>query len=320
MASLIEQTLYDMNGKVIRPMIPESYSENTCSLLPGKQLYGISLQFIWDGETIKNINWFESTFVTNKSYSYEEFEEEDTPYKNILKEITKYLIGKEVNDSHKWVEEMMIFYNMEAGKLLKESKMGILRRHSEPKKEQLEKYRTFLPEWEKLAFSSAEYCLAEEKDTYHYGLDCDYYCHTTSPIRRYSDLVNQRVIKSILSKTQYIVPIAMYDLNRREKVNKQYVRDMYFLNAISSGNTIFKGIIMEKKKKENDILKIKLYIPEWKRMISTKYKYISDNIVLSRDEKEEIDVTDFKEVQIECAFQLQMRNWKERVIIHLSNI
>jgi hypothetical protein len=64
-------------------------------------------------------------------------------------------------------------------------------------------------------------------------------------------------------------------------------------------------------------MKIKLYIPLWKRIISTTYKCLSENVVLSRDEKREIDVTDFKEVIIKCAFNINSRNWKERVIINI---
>ena len=78
-ASLIGQTLYD-DGKPIRPMLPDEYLE--CSLLPGKISYGVSLQFLWTSETnetnetneIKNIEWFESVFETNKSYTYDEFD------------------------------------------------------------------------------------------------------------------------------------------------------------------------------------------------------------------------------------------------------
>ena len=64
--------------------------------------------------------------------------------------------------------------------------------------------------------------------------------------------------------------------------------------------------------------KIRIYIPQWKRMISTTYQTVSDDIVLSRDEKTEIDVTLYREVQVHCTFLMQSRNWKERVIIHIT--
>jgi ribonuclease R len=89
---------------------------------------------------------------------------------------------------------MMILYNTEAGKQLKTMKQGIVRRHSAPDRERLQAYRDHVPELEMLAFSSAEYCLAEEEDTRHYGLDSDHYAHASSPIRRYADLIVHRAL------------------------------------------------------------------------------------------------------------------------------
>ena len=243
-----------------------------------------------------------------------------SPYKKSLQEIASYLAGEDVKCSHKWIEQCMLFYNKEAGKRLKQSGMGILRKHSAPNFERLERYRTHIPELEKLAFSSAEYCLAEETETKHYGLDSDTYAHTSSPIRRYADLVNQRALKLLLrgSSVRYIVPLAMYDMNYRAKLNKNFGRDMDFLNAIATGQTTFIGIVIDKTIVEDQQVKIKIYVPLWKRTISAKYKYVKENMVLSRDEKREIDVTEFREVEIKCAFNVNSRNWKERIIINIA--
>jgi len=214
---------------------------------------------------------------------------------------------------------MMIFYNKEAGQKLKDAGQGILRKHSAPNKERLERFRQCTTvDLEKLAYSSAEYCLAEEKDTVHFGLNSDTYAHTTSPIRRYADLVNQRILKQLIRypTSNYIVPIAMYDMNRREKLNKHFARDFDFLEAVLSGIKT-KGIILEKIKQDTH-MKIILYIPQWKRTISTTYKYLSEYTVLSRDETVEIDVTDFREVEVQYTCNMNARNWKERMIIHFA--
>lgn len=319
MASLIGQTLYDTTGSVLRPMLPAEFSENQCSLIPGKESFGISLEFKWDGIKIKDIRWFESSLKTDKSYTYEEFQTSESPFKAPLQAIASYLAKEAVSDSHKWIEQMMLFYNTEAGKLLKEANMGILRRHSAPNLEKLARYQIHLPDLKMLAYSSAEYCLAEEEDTKHYGLETNTYAHTSSPIRRYADLVNQRILKLIIRGKQerYIVPQAMYDMNLREKAIKAFARDSDFLTAISTGQNEFKGIILEKIAKENGFIKVKIYVPQWKRSISTTYKALSDNKVLSRDESREIDVTDYREVNIKCTFNLNSRNWKERVIFNI---
>lgn len=323
MASLIGQTLYDTDGHVLRPMLPAEYSEKACSLLPGKECYGISLQFIWDGTMIRDVCWFQSVFTVDQSYTYDEFQVSQSPFRPVLQIIASHLAKNPVTDAHEWIEQMMILYNTEAGKQLKSMKQGIVRRHSPPDRERLQIYQEHVPELKMLAFSSAEYCLAEEEDTMHSGLDSNHYAHTSSPIRRYADLVNQRVLTNWIqgSSEYYIVPQAMYDMNLRGKAIKHFARDVTFLRAIMTNQTTFEGIIMEQEPIEKDFIKIKIYVPQWKRMVSTTYRRITEDQedrVLSRDEKTEIDVTLYRRVTVQCAFVLQHRNWKERVILNIS--
>jgi exoribonuclease R len=320
MASLIGQTLYDDNGMVLRPMLPPEYSEGACSLTPGKKLLGISLQFIWNGSEISDKRWFESVFENSRSYTYYEFAASDSPFKAPLAAITSYLAKKELTNPHKWVEHMMLFYNTEAGKCLKSAGVGILRRHSAPDFERLEKYKEHIPELEMLAFSAAQYCLSEDDDTRHFGLESDTYTHSSSPIRRYADLLNQRSLKPIIraSSDRYIIPISMFDMNAREKMVKSFARDLCFLKAITADVNTFSGIIVDVERiSESSEVKVRIYIPEWKRIINTKYRTISDNIALSRDEKREIDISLFREVEIACATNTNARCWKDRVIINI---
>ena len=330
MASLIGQTLYGQSlydqGMIIKPMLPLAY-QNECSLSPLKTSYGISMQFLWHNEWnkhISDIKWFESIIENNRSFTYEEFQRNPI---YPLQELASYLVGENIEDSHQWVEQMMLFYNKEAGKMLKQSGMGILRRHSAPNQERLEKYRQFLPEFKHFAFSSAEYCLAEETNTSHYGLNTDAYAHASSPIRRYADLVNQRVLKLLLQRSNrfllvgsnaledYIVPLTMYDMKQREKAIKHFARDVDFLKAITTGSS-FTGIIMDTISKE-DRIKVKVYVHEWKRMISVYYKIV-DGQIMSRDQKTELDISLYRSVKIECAVIPNMRNWKERIVIHIE--
>ena len=320
-ASLIGQTLYNIDGGVLRPMLPVEYSEQECSLIPGKQSYGISLQFTWDGKTITDTEWCESTFETNRSYGYEEFQESDSPYKPILQQIASHLAGENIDDSHKWIEQCMLFYNKEAGKQLKNTSQGVLRRHKAPDREKLERYKGVIADLEHLAYSAAEYCLSEESDTIHFGLESDHYAHASSPIRRYADLVNQRALKGIINGVvdRAIVPIAMYDMNYRAKLNRGYARDITFLEAVSSGKTAFRGIILEKTFTViADEVKVKIYIPEWRRAISAKYRMAGENAVYSRDEKRVINVTEFREVDVSFTCNFNQRCWKERIIINIA--
>ena len=209
MAEKISQTLYNNEGGVLRPMLPPVYSEEACSLLPGKDSYGLSISFIWNSkeQSISDIKWFSSILKVDRSYTYEEFQQSDSPYKEPLEKIASYLADRNSTDSHEWVEQMMLFYNREAGKLLKAAGQGVLRRHSQPNLERLEAFRkSGISELEKFAYSSAEYCLSIEKETVHYGLETDSYAHASSPIRRYADLVNQRILKEIIKQEEPPVP------------------------------------------------------------------------------------------------------------------
>jgi exoribonuclease R len=312
MASLIGQTLYDDKGVILRRMLPEAY-ESVCSLLPGKESYGVSMEFLWDREHISEIRWFESMFETNETYTYESFYE--SAHAPILKDIASYLSKEETCDSHEWVAEMMIFYNKEAGKILKERGMGLLRKHSAPHQEKIASYPKDLVK--QLAYQAAEYCLAEEENTHHYGLDTDTYAHASSPIRRYPDMVNQRIIKRWIhgNPEKYYVPQAIYDINLRAKAVKSFGISLQFLNAILSGENQWEGILVEKEPESPGWVKIGIYLPAWKRIIRVRYRSLSENLVLSRDEKKEIDVTLYRPIRIECTYNSNLRNWKERVII-----
>ena len=320
MASLIGQTLYH-EGVVQRPMLPSAYSEKACSLLPGKESYGVSFQFVWTGSGLVEGTWFESVFHVEESYTYKSFQASATPYPALLADITSFLAKETLSDAHQWIEQLMILYNKEAGRILKKRGEGILRTHAAPDHERLAMYAAHVPDLMTLAYSSASYVLAEEADTFHYGLETNAYAHASSPIRRYADLVNQRVLKQWIrgSAETYIVPVTMYDLNRRGKEGKQFERDMAFLEALETGETVFSAILMEVQPlaKQSDRVKVRFYVPSWKRMISSTYRPSSPGSVWSRDETEEIDVTLYRQVNIRCSFLMAQRNWKERVVLEI---
>ncbi len=326
MASVISQSVYDSSGHVLHAMFPKEYSEGICSLLPGSKRYALSLEILWDGYTISESKWYESELEVNRSYSYEEFQAEGSEYQKVVRSVASYLAGEELLDAHQWVEQFMVYYNKEAGKQLKEIGCGLLRRHSEKERERVEWFREHLPDWKFLAMSSAEYVLSEEKDTYHSGLHTDSYTHVTSPIRRYADLVNQRAMKWWIHTTKdqrqrdlFIVPVATYVLNERERAIKQFGRDMVFLEAIQSGNTRVKAILVEKREDVGEdglaIYRIRFYVPEWKKTISSVYRKVEEDVISTKDENDQRHITIGSEHEIQCSVNWSSRNWKERLII-----
>tara|TARA_B100001248_G_scaffold30529_1_gene19807 strand:- start:3444 stop:5324 length:1881 start_codon:yes stop_codon:yes gene_type:complete len=139
---------------------------------------------------------------------------------------TSHLLANEV------IEESMILANICAAKLTKKLKRPIpFRHHDNPDFNELEKLKEFLKarglrksmsesnprkklyDWLKeinqkeKSFSliyqilrSMKLAIYSGKESNHFALGLDEYCHFTSPIRRYSDLVTHRVIKSVIEK------------------------------------------------------------------------------------------------------------------------
>jgi exoribonuclease R len=76
------------------------------------------------------------------------------------------------------------------------------------------------------AMQLAEYfCTGDEsidkKDWRHFALNVDYYCHFTSPIRRYPDIIVHRVLQSILTETELkYVPDTIIEYSDRSNARK----------------------------------------------------------------------------------------------------
>ncbi len=135
------------------------------------------------------------------------------------------IVLRESNFSHKMIEEFMVRANSAVSKYLWENKIpSIYRIHEEPNNEKLANAFTFMYNKGYGHFESVNKALAASqgeahqsaistmllksmaKAKYspsndgHYGLSLENYCHFTSPIRRYPDLVCHRALKSVIEK------------------------------------------------------------------------------------------------------------------------
>jgi exoribonuclease R len=193
---------------------------------------------------------------------------------------------------------MMKFYNITAGTQLKRCGAGILRKHSAPDRARFEAYVSLDPGLGRLAQSSAEYCLAEEEEVSHFGLGAAAYCHATSPIRRYADLMNQRILKQLIrgNKEGLFVTVPVADLNLRAKAAKTFEKNLHYLRALLEGPKEVEGLILEVSD-----TKIRLWIPSWQRIVSIRPE--PDRILAVGQVG-----------RIRFAIHLLGRHWKERII------
>lgn len=292
------QTLYQ-NGFAVLPMLPKEVSEGSLSLLPGERRQGVALHCIWTGASLTVKGFEEVTVINQKSYSYESIYTSTFP-KTVLKDIASYLKGEETNDSHEWIAELMCLYNLEGAKILLKAKSGLLRTHSKPDEEKLLTYERIHPDLRIFAFESAQYELTGEGKV-HATLGNKPYTHLTSPLRRYADLVNQRVLKAVLRgvPTDPLPSSLPLKLNDVQKSLKKHDRDLFFLQQILQAPTgSLHGVVVE-----STGAKTKVYVSQWKRIVSVK---------------PDLPPSPGSQVSLDYYADLRKVSWKERIVFRLK--
>jgi exoribonuclease R len=275
-AALTAQTIYH-EGTAVRSMLPLALSECICSLVAGAVRPAVALRATIKDGALVNVRFQTVNIINGQSYTYEEaqgtLKETLGPLMAALRQNDKEEgagCPPEDEDSHMWVAAAMTRYNLEAAKMLMAAGHGLLRAHSGPKAERLEALAALGPEVAaRLSSEAAAYCLVAANKT-HAGFGDQPYCHATSPIRRYADLVNQRVLKGTsLVVAQHEL---LYTLNVRGKAAKEYERACAFMKALASPI------------KEIDVISVgfgRAYVPAWGKLIkydgsSGKVKYFYD--------------------------------------------
>jgi len=336
-ARKVGQTTYT-NGVAEKPMIPSAISENICSLVPHQYRYAISLCIDFSDKIIST-SWHKTVVKVDGPFTYESASNLDSETKNLLSRFTRYLYGTSLseydsNDSHSWVEQCMIYYNKKVAECLKEKGVGILRRHKEPDMKKLELYESYSPELKLLAFSSAEPCLASETNTTHYGLGKSVYCHATSPLRRYADLVNQRLLKDLISNNDSLnggsTNQNLVDhLKQREKELKAYERNLFFLEKVlASQNNTISGLVIDVKSYPSGSrysLKLSIWVKSWNRVISWKtHGYIVPdtnsiiiNTIYGKNTESQNEIKLGTSINLSWFANMNQVYWSDRIVFSL---
>lgn len=245
-AASIGQTFYN-DGKIVIPLLP---IQDECSMIVGKKRRGIALKFKWNRREISDISFEQVIVINNQSFTYENIY--SSKYGSLLKELASYLADEEITDSHEWIAKLMIFYNCEVAKVLISKKNGILRSQRAPDIEKLDQYAALGVDLKFLANKSAFYCGADETNI-HWGLNKEY-CHASSPIRRFADIVNQMILM------YDPVNIDIDKLNTLSTNAKKYERDVFFLHKLmGSSRRKVCGVVLNERR---------IWIASWKRIIT----------------------------------------------------
>lgn len=181
--------------------------------------------------------------------------------------------------SHQLVEECMLLANICTAKKLENN--GIFRIHEEPKRSKIDDLITNVSllgidvklksdihstiesiqqkasnvglenEVDKLIIQSQQQASYSSKLSSHFGLGFKHYSHFTSPIRRYSDLVLHRILKSL--KIPKDIDNICENISSKERVIAKLVWDLedriYARYAFNNINKVYEGIITDVKER-----------------------------------------------------------------------
>ena len=315
-ARSVGQTLYQVIQKP-KHMLPPSIGIEHLSLLPGKRRQCISLMIDWSPQTgITDTQFKLTNLAVDKAFTYDEADKSNEWYMDVIKALSGTIRGSTRESSHDWVETLMIFYNTEFGKLLREHNTGILRSHDAPDLEKLEKWATIDPSLKMLAYTSAKYTPGHT-ETSHWGLSSDSYAHASSPLRRYADLYNQRCFYKILSGSTTETPQALCkNLNLLEKDSKAFQRDSFFMSVLSQETINVEGIFIE-----HDSIKQKarVWVPSWKRIINVPCS-LDNGKICPRDGTSVFDIKIGDHVDISYSLNYDSARWKERILFRIVRV
>lgn len=256
-ASAIGSTFYDLEGKALRPMLPAAISEDSASLLPNKRRRGLTLICADDGSSDFVLSWI----TVENSFTYDSF---------VGSYVQTLLPPVDTKDPHFWIEELMVRYNKEVAARLKQASAGLLRVQKPADAEAVASWSGIDPALEVMATEAATYEVADAENTTqgHASLGLDAYCHASSPLRRYADLFNQRVLKGLLrgeqTTTNDSIPFLTASiLNKRTRANRRWTRDLTFLSLVTPGRVHTIDVIFLGSER--------VWVPAWKRILRLRH-------------------------------------------------
>lgn len=288
-AAAIGATFYDLEGHPVRSMLPPSISEESASLLPGRRRRGLSYLFHPTAPTRWHPTWVLSWITVEESFSYESF-----PSSTLAASL-----GLSARDPHDLIEQMMITYNAAAAAKLQAYKVGLLRVQSPTLASSVALWPPALAHLAREAAIYEPVDSARESEQGHASLDLPAYAHASSPLRRYADLVNQRLLREIVMAGE--APAALCPsaalaehLNGRTQANRRWTRDLTFLAHVTPGAVHYITVLW--------VSPTQVWVPAWKRLLRLRH-----------DVPEPVPAPGTEDViQIFC--DVTKRNWKRRVL------
>lgn len=320
-ARKVGQSLYP-DDQEPKHMLPPCISTKELSLVKGAYRNAISLSIKWSPEGIESTWWSCSKVTVDKAYTYKEAQVETRDEMNVVKKIVNEIAGVDRLTSEEWVETLMIYYNSEAGSLLKANGQGILRHHSEPDLKKLAMLELIDPQLGKMAYKSATYVPWNTAGK-HWGLNIEDYAHASSPLRRYADLYNQRCLLTCIKNTNETPQIPgglCRTLNTLQKNSKGFERDEFFVNVLAkTKQPIVDGLIIEINMEKQFI---KLWVTQWNRIVRMKTKLVLDfeKYWLEKKDGQTFPIKLDQDVKLSYHINYEKARWKDKIIFNIQPV
>ena len=220
-----------LNPEKVFHMLPEFISTNICSLIENENRDTISVIIDYNSDAkVVNFDIVKTVIKSKKRFTYSEMDlliKTNDDYKKmynfILKIKQKYTnipidisiptitfinnlpifnINDASADSHTLVEVCMLEANKTVANYLHDRNINFIYRNHENNQ---------IPIINSLGLlKSVPRAYYSPENIGHWGINLDIYCHMTSPIRRYNDIIIHKILKSVLNKHEN--PYSIIDL------------------------------------------------------------------------------------------------------------
>ena len=212
----------------IKGMLPDLISSNIGSLLEKNKRFMLSIEITYNSENKSIVSTrLRKTFgMVRKNYTYDNYPKKYNKYFECISEIYRLITHQvmQVNDSHKFIEALMIVYNTIFSNITSEKSIQIYRiqQYNYDKKYTNNCDKSLQHFMDLIQSNSAIYSTKKEG---HSTLEISNYTHATSPLRRIVDLMNQEIFYS--NRCNLLQKIDLDYINLFNKNLKKTYRDIH---------------------------------------------------------------------------------------------
>ena len=286
-------------------MLDSQVSCNYSSLLENttKCMLTLSIEFSYKKSGEITYKLYPSFGKITKNYSYDNYPKFIDKYFSLISNLYYCVTNNKIKieDSHKFIEALMIIYNRKFTDYLLSNNYSVIYRSQavNSSRKLPAKSNNELDKFLNILYSnSAKYTIEQ---SFHQSLNMHNYTHSTSPIRRIVDLINQELFYN--GKSILLEKFKLEDVNKNQKIIKKFYRKTNKLKLAKilydSGCQIIDCYVYSYDENKN---KIDVYFPNYNlniryRLISKKIegfyniKYTKDCIVIQKLDSVTTEIT-----------------------------